>query len=343
MKRRVASTNGEETVRVGGAFAMPAVIRRLGVDPAELLAEAGLDLKLFDDPDNVISYATRSRLISMCVERTGCDHFGLLIGQQGGLSSLGLVGYLAQHSSDVGTALRNLVRFMHLHTRSAVLTLREERNVAFFGYAGYSAEAEAADQIADGAMATAFNIMHQLCGVNWKPNEVLLAHRRPADSGPFRRFFRAPLRFDAGENALAFSAKLLDQPVSAADPELHRLLQKQIDGLAASHKSDFPEQVRRVLRTSVQIGHLKADQVAALFSMHSRTLNRRLMDFGTHFQKLVDEARYEVARQMLESSAIGVSEIAAALDYADASAFTRAFRRWSGTTPALWRAQRNAG
>jgi AraC-like DNA-binding protein len=84
-------------------------------------------------------------------------------------------------------------------------------------------------------------------------------------------------------------------------------------------------------------GQARSDQVAALFSMHSRTLSRRLNDFGTSFQALLDESRFEVARQMLEDSRTEVKQIAMALDYADASAFTRAFRRWSGTTPAQWR------
>ncbi len=90
-------------------------------------------------------------------------------------------------------------------------------------------------------------------------------------------------------------------------------------------------------------GHASADQVAALFSIHSRTLSRRLHAFGTNFQELVDEGRFEIARQMLEDSRMEVSQIAMALDYADASAFTRAFRRWSGTTPAQWRENQNGG
>jgi len=106
------------------------------------------------------------------------------------------------------------------------------------------------------------------------------------------------------------------------------------------HSDDVPEQVRSVLRSALVTGHARADRVAALFSMHSRTLNRRLNAFGTGFRELADEGRFEVARQMLEDSAMKVSRIAAMLDYADASAFTRAFRRWSGTTPAQWRANR---
>lgn len=71
--------------------------------------------------------------------------------------------------------------------------------------------------------------------------------------------------------------------------------------------------------------------------MHSRTLNRRLHASGTNFRTLVDEARFETARQMLEDSAMDVRQIALALDYVDASAFTRAFRRWAGVTPLQWR------
>jgi AraC-like DNA-binding protein len=316
------------------------------VDPAGVFAEAGLDLKAFDDPDNRIPFAGRSHLVSRCVARTGCRHFGLLVGQQGGLSSLGLVGYLARHSPDVGTALRTLERFFHLHVQGAVLTLTVEGGSAFFVYGIYSPGVEAADQITDGALAIACNMLRQLCGRDWKPIEVMLAHRRPVDTLPFRQFFQAPLRFDAERSALAFSADWLERPVHAADPELRRLLQKQIDALEARYDGDFPEQVRGVLRTALLTGHTKADQIAALFSMHARTLNRRLIGFRVSFQQLVDESRFEVARQMLETTGMNVSEIAAALHYSDASAFTRAFRRWAGTTPALWRAQpavRSAG
>jgi len=73
--------------------------------------------------------------------------------------------------------------------------------------------------------------------------------------------------------------------------------------------------------------------------MDRRTLNRRLNAFGTGFQELADEIRLEIARQMLEDSTMEVIQIALLLDYADASAFTRAFRRWTGTTPASWRAR----
>lgn len=97
----------EATVRVGVATAIPEILRSLGADPAAVAADAGLDPKVFDDPDSLVPYAARGRLLRQCVASTGCKHFGLLLGQHGRLSSLGLVGFLALHSTDVGTALRS--------------------------------------------------------------------------------------------------------------------------------------------------------------------------------------------------------------------------------------------
>jgi AraC-like DNA-binding protein len=321
-------------------MALPAVLRSLGADPAQVVAEAGLDLALFDNPDNLISYAARGHLVSHCVARTGCQHFGLLLGQQGGLQSLGLMGLLVKYSPDVGTAMRSLVRYTYLHVRGAATTLAVDDDMVMLGYEIHQPLVEATDQVGDGAVALLFNIMRALCGPDWKPAEVRFAHRKPKDVVPFRRFFHAPLRFDAEENALVFSADWLNRQLPETDPQLRRLLQRQIDALEVRHADDFPEQVRSVLRSALVTGQAKAGQVAALFSMHARTLNRRLNEFGTGFQELADEGRFEIARQMLEDSTMDMAHIAAMLDYADASAFTRAFRRWSGTTPARWRSIR---
>jgi AraC-like DNA-binding protein len=190
------------------------------------------------------------------------------------------------------------------------------------------------------------NIMRELCGADWRPIEAWFAHRRPADVGPFRRFFRVPLRFDAEQFALVFPARYLNQRLPIVDDQLHRLLQRQIDVLEDSYRGDFPEQVRNVLRTALLAGHARADQVAGLFGMHSRTLNRRLNAFGISFRQLADESRFEIARQMLEGSAMEIGQIGELLDYAAPGVFTRAFRRWSGNTPAEWRAahgQKNQG
>jgi hypothetical protein len=131
--------------RVGGVLEIPAVLRSLGADPVKVFADARVDLALFNDPDNMISFAARDRLVRQCVCATGCAHFGLRVGQRNGLDHLGLVGLLVKYSADVGTALRSLVHHFHLRARGAVVTLAQDRDMASLGYEIYQHGSDAID------------------------------------------------------------------------------------------------------------------------------------------------------------------------------------------------------
>ena len=326
------------TLRVGGASGILAVLKTLGEDPIEVLIEAGINPGLFDDPNNLITFAARDRLYKLGVARTGCKHFGLLVGQRMNLRDLGLVGLLVITSPNTGQALRSLINFLHLHSQGAAMSLRVDDDVAVLAYDIIESGLEASDQNGDAAVAVMLNAMRTLCGPEFRPIEASFAHREPADIGPFCKFFRVPLYFDAEQHALLFSREWLNVRPPGADPDIQRLLQEQIDALEAKHSLDFPEQVRAVLRSALLTGHCSEKQIASLFSVNSRTLSRRLEAFGTGFHELVDECRFETARQMLEKTSLSVGHIGTSLGYSRPSGFIRAFRRWSGTTPSQWRA-----
>ena len=336
--RKAARYPANPTVRMASVLAIPEVLRSLGANPGEVLGELGYDLKLFDDAENRISYATRNHILSHCAARTGCPDFGLRIGQHNGLHTFALMGTQVKYAPDVATALRGFVRLTHLHVQGASVNLAVEGNSAMLTWQVHEPGMEAINHIGDGALATLYNIMHELCGPDWRPIEVWFAHHIAADAGPYRRFFRVPLRFDAEQYALLFSAGFLKRRLPGIDDALRHLLDEQIESLERLHPDDFPAQVRRVLHAALMTGQSKADHIAAVFGMHSRTLNRRLNIFGMSFQQLLDETRFEIARQTLEHSAIEVGEISVTLGYAAPGVFSRAFRRWSGTTPAEWRA-----
>lgn len=330
----------EATLRVGGAVAILDELRAFGVDPASVLREVGIAARTFDDPDNLITYRARGRLMARAVIRTGCAHLGLLVGQRMTLQSLGLVGLLARNAPDVGTSLRSIVNYLHLHARGAVMALNVDHTLAMLTYDAYQPGVEATDQTGTGAVAMMVNVMRSLCGQDFEAIEARFAHRKPDDVRPYRSFFQLPLRFDVEHYALVFASDWLDRTVPGTDTELERLLRKQIDALEVRHGEEFPEIVRGVLRSAVLTGQASAEQIAALFSMHTRTLNRRLGEFGTGFQQLVDESRFEIARQMLEDTSLSITEIAGAIGYTQPSAFVRAFGRWSGMTPGAWRLRR---
>jgi AraC-like DNA-binding protein len=92
-----------------------------------------------------------------------------------------------------------------------------------------------------------------------------------------------------------------------------------------------------VLHFAVLTHHASAGYIAGFFSIHERTLHRRLRSCGTSFRELLEDSRCEIARQLLESSSMSIGEIATTLDYSDGSAFARAFSRHFGTAPSAWR------
>ena len=179
--------------------------------------------------------------------------------------------------------------------------------------------------------------MRSLCGASWNPSAVLLPRRSPQGLARYRRFFHAPLRFDADHSAVEFPTRWLDHPISSADPLLHDHLEEEAQALHAAQQKSLAGELRRLLRGSLPMDTGRASAIARQLGMHERTLNRRLREERTSFRRELESIRYQVARQLLADTRMPLSQIAAALDYADATAFIRAFKRWSGIPPAAWR------
>jgi AraC-like DNA-binding protein len=317
--------------------AIPEVLRELGVEPGAVLAAAGIESARLQDPHSTIPFTTMGRLAAECAALTGCPHFGLLVGGREGLPALGLVGFLVQHSPDVGTGLRNLVAHIRHFQRGAVTTLSTDEGTACLGFDIYLEQVEGQDQIYDGAIAVYTNVMRALCGPTWRPSEVAFAHGRPADLRPYQRFFGAPLRFDAERNCVAFPGAWLDQPIPGAEPMLYQILQRQVDALDEDAGAGFASAVRGIVRTLLVGNRCSVEEAAAVFGIHRRTLHRRLKREGVTFDALVEGVRAELAKELLAARQTPLSRVASTLGYADVSAFSRAFRRWFGTTPARWR------
>src|ERR671912_2147440 len=156
-------------IHLGVAKEIEPTLRDLGLDPDPVIPEAGLDPGLFDDGANIIPHAALGRLLTLCVARTDCPHFGLLVGRRATILSLGMVGRLMQHSDTLGNALRNLVSSLSIQNRGAVPALGIRDDTALFTFAIYQPDVESADQITDGSLAVAVNALRSLCGSDWNP------------------------------------------------------------------------------------------------------------------------------------------------------------------------------
>ena len=320
--------------RVGGFAELPRLVRQLGADPRALLLEAGLAPDVLDRPDGSVPYVAMTRVLHLAAERTRCAHFGLLAGRMWRLGDLGALGDVVRNCATVGEALDVLVVHQHLNSGGGLTFMTEQAGMVDLGYAIYHPGVIYVDQFYDSVLAASVNYLRELCGGGWVPSAVFVPHARPTDVTHYCNLLKIRPRFSAEFCAVRFPASWLTHPIEGADPQLHRIAESAV---SSAQEADFVQRVFRALRTLLLEGRNSGDETAQMLSMHRRTLNRRLKDHGTTFQRVLDDVRFSIARQHLAASDISLDDVAATLGYGSVSPFMRTFRRWSGTTPGRWR------
>ena len=301
---------------------------------AVFAAASSTEVPRFRNPENSIPFAAAGKLLQVGAMRTGCAHFGLLLGQRSDTRSLGLVGDLMRNAPTLGRALQDLVENLHRYVRGGVWYLAVRRGVAFIGYAIHQPGTEGVDHFYDGrwrSHSTNPRTVRSVAGRSAPGAEA--ATRCPSVSPSLS----GPVRFDAEQTALVFPAGQLERPVPRADSRQRAILEELVAKYWAVTLPSVADQVVRLLRPRVLFGDFAEETIARRLTMHPRALNRRLKAEGTTFRKLLNEVRFEVAGQLLLGTRMGVTEIASALGYADTSAFSHAFSRMAGTPPHAWR------
>lgn len=327
------------TVRAGPLSGVSGALATFGLVLDPLLHEVGLPPTTFDDPGNLVDLGKAARLLALAVERTGCPHFGLLCGQSIRIEHLGIVGRMAKNAGDVGSGLRGLVLNLHLNGHAFVPVMTVMSGLAEFVLRLAIDVEDNTDPAVDLGMAIACTAVRTLCGPDWAPTEVLLAHRTPANREPYEKFFGASVQFGREHNAIAFPASWLRRRVHGANPTTRKLFERELAVVAQRHRLPVDTTTRRALVSCLALGDVSVEAVAASVGLHPRTLNRRLANAGTSMFKLLKEERYRIARDLLANTPLPISEVAATLLYSGIGNFTRAFQAWSQESPSDWRAK----
>jgi AraC-like DNA-binding protein len=328
------------TVQVRNFLGLKDVLADLGVDPSEALRTVGLPTDLFSDPGRTLLYADAARLWAHVIRLTNCDDLGLRIGQRQTATAIGLTGLVSMNSATVGEALQTIASGLKMSDTGGSMTFRVRNGVAFAGYAVTAQDIDIADQIADCALAILTNAMRQFCGSTWRPDRVHLTRDPPRDTRRHALFFKAPIDFRARASEISFAASVLNLSVNNRDAMSREILGSLFDAALVEADNDFVFALKSVLRSQIGAGRLTRKSVARAMGLNEQALIGRLRTFNLTFAGLADEARFDTAQGLLLRDK-EIAEIAANLGFADASGFTKAFRKWSGTTPARWRATRN--
>jgi AraC-like DNA-binding protein len=153
------------------------------------------------------------------------------------------------------------------------------------------------------------------------------------------------VQYNQAQNWVSFSSKHLDSPLAYANPQLFSMLRSEAEQALArfSNLKTFSQRVMHILYQWPETVPMTKDAVAELLSTSSRTLTRRLQEEDCQFSTLVREVRLEKAKVALKSARTDVQQLALDLGFSDRRGFERAFKQWTGVTPAAYRRQQLAG
>jgi len=305
-----------------------------GVDVEPVLAEIGLAPALLVDPEARVPHRLAIALWEAAIDRTGDDAFGLHVAEATDVGVFDVQSYAFASSPTLGAGLQRIASYQRLNHDAARVVVDREGDLVFVRHrlpAGLALPRAVAEFVIGTLVVAARASTRGAVEIR----EVRFAHAEPTDVTEHRRVLAAPLRFAAGENAIVLPAAALDLPHERADPRLlgvldrhaHDLLQRLPDATTTT------ERVRAVLATELPGGNPSAEHVAELLHMSVRTLSRRLADEGTSHKDVLDALRLDLAIRHLEAGELAIGEIAFLLGFSEASAFHRAFRRWTGKTP----------
>ncbi|GAB3466035.1 AraC family transcriptional regulator ligand-binding domain-containing protein [Kineococcus endophyticus] len=327
--------------------------RSRGADADTLATAAATTEQLLADPDARVPLASHLRLLRAAAAELRDPAFALHLGADVGMAEVSVLGLVMEASATMGEALVPLQRY-------GALALQAYPAAA--GGPPFEAEHDGdrlllVDRRPGGTEPELVEeaVARLVCG----PRRFLAAphvlavdvpHPRPGHGAEYERVLGCPVRFDTGRTALT-AAPAGGELAGRAAPALRvrcaagagEALLSTLSSSPAAGPARCREQVEDVLRAVVHQGDPGADAVAARLRCSRSTLFRRLREEGTSYRQVLDDLRRELATSYLQAGRVSVAEVAYLVGFFEAAAFTRTFRRWTGTTPGAYRALARRG
>jgi AraC-like DNA-binding protein len=254
-----------------------------------------------------------------------------------------LLDYLAATSPTLGTAWSQICRYLALWNEGVAIrrTLTPTEAALELRPSPDADEPEGLRQLLGLASTTLVLAGHRYAGRPVPPRYVELACERPADPEQWAAALGAPVTFAVRLSRIVYPSPTTEITSATWDPRLARILGRHADELLArlGDRTSWSGKVRDAIVAELRRGEVQLASVATAVAVSERTLQRRLRDEGTSFEALLDETRFALASSYLRDPALGIAEIAWLIGYAEIAAFYRAFRRWTGSTPAAYRSR----
>ena len=331
--------------RAAGVMTRHAVARTraAGIDPDPLLRAAGLTPEEVDDRQARLGVRQQVELLVLAAEALGDDLLGCHLAEDCDLREMGLLHFVMASSATLGEALERAERYSTIINEGICLRCVRGSDLAVrFTYVGVPRHL---DRHQMEAVATLLvRIARQLTTVALRPVRMSLAHPRCGVSGTLEALLGCVIAFGAEQDEIAFSRNAGAVPLAGADPYLNELLVGYCEE-ALSHRARpvaaLRTRVENAITPLLPHGRARVGDIAAELGIGPRTLSRRLAAEGLTFARVLDDLRSDLARQYLKDQTLSISQIAWLLGFQEVSAFTHAFKRWTGQTPTQERSSRH--
>ncbi len=316
-------------------------LESLGYETDRIFAKVNISRAVLDNADGGIPHTAMMAFWQEAMAITSDDYLGLHLAEATPIEAFGVHAYALQSSPTLREAYHRACRYQRLIHEATDLTFAEEVNEGILQHAlpgGHSVPRHPAEFLV--TLWVRFGRL--ITDSNWTPRLICFAHNAPPDVTEYQRVFQTSIQFLSGRTAMHVPNHILDAPNANADLGLIGMLDDYADRLLKQRPTPtaatLSECVRFQLLETLTGGIPTAEEIAQLLHMSVRTFHRNLQQEGVTFSELLNQLRQEQATNYLTNPNISISEVAFLLGFSEISSFYRAFKRWTGTTPAEFRA-----
>lgn len=325
------------------ARAVVEAIERAGVAREALFTRARLDPKVIERAEGRISLEEYDALQDVAVDLTGDDALGLHMGEAATETTHPIVAHLVAHAGTLREGIETLLRFYQLVTDRPAWRLVEEGDAATLFYEVAPGSTRCTRFRAEITM-TGFYRMVRTFAHDARPRLVAFEHAEPSYRGEYTRIFEGAERFDQTFTGIVFDRNLLESAQIHRDAEFRAVVELQAEKRVSrlSKNASYASRVRDYLIDNAK-GH-RRDMTAAAraLGVSTRSLRRRLSQEGRSYNDIVDEALATMAKRLLSDEDRSIEATAYDMGFSSPSAFHKAFKRWTGTTPKEFRQRRSS-
>jgi AraC-like DNA-binding protein len=313
-------------------------LEHAGIPRERFLRAANLDPATLTSPEARLDLATYDALLELALSLSGDEAFGLHMGDLTNPTSYNLTALLVGHATTLRESIASLQRFYRLLTDQPFLRLVEDQTTATLLYEGGHRASPARRFRVELTMTNLLKLL-RLYDPQARPRVVAFDYPAPGYKAEYARVFGGAERFEQRFSGIVFDRRLLELSHVNGDPELHATIvshaERRISTL--SNNAEYTERVRRHILGGRTPGRHDMQTVARALGLSARSLRRRLAEEGTSFRDVVDSALGALALRLVSNKDQPIEAVAQAMGFSHPNAFHRAFKRWTGATPAASR------